>query len=157
MRTSVLRLVLLLSILVNLGVIGALGWRAMQSGNGAPGAETQQTSANLPGHLQLSDEQLRRWREAERAFLESLTASAVEIGTRRGRMIREIFSESPDAATIEAERAGIARLQEQQQRLVIAQLLAEREMLEPRQRELLAQVLLEQQAKATTFEQLHRD
>lgn len=157
MRTSVLRLVLLLSLLVNLGVIGALGWRAIQSGDGVPGLGTQQASASLPRHLQLSDEQLRRWREAERAFLDSLAASAAEIGKRRGRMIREIFSESPDAGAIEAERAGIARLQEEQQRLVIAQLLAEREMLEPRQRELLARVLLERPAGAMSFERLHRD
>jgi hypothetical protein len=157
MKASTLRAALALSLMINLGVLGAVAYRAVVDGGlprvlgGPPPAQT------LPRQLALNDQQLGRWREAEHAFLASLSSGAVEIRARRDRLIREIFAPSPDQAVIEAERAGIARLQDEQQRLVIGQLLREREMLDPRQRERLARILLEQPAGASGFEQLHRD
>lgn len=146
MKTSLLRLLLLISLLLNVGVVGAVAWRAW---NSFPG---------LPRYLRLDDAQLGRWRAAEARFLEGLAADTTEIRARRERMIREIFlSPTPDAAAIEAERAGIARLQDRQQQAVIRQLLAEREMLDPAQREKLARLLLSEPVGAGAFERLHRD
>ena len=58
---------------------------------------------------------------------------------------------------IDAERASIARLQDEQQKRVIQQLLRERELLTPPQRALLAQLLLDQPAGPSMIELLHRD
>ncbi len=60
--------------------------------------------------------------------------------------MRELLSAQPDAAVIESERSAIFKLQEAQQRAVIAQLLKEREMLRPEQRTALAEMLIAQGA-----------
>jgi len=157
MKTSTLRRVLILSLLVNLGVLGAIAYRTF-----GPGAAHQRSGATdeFPGlvrYLSLSPEQQSRWREAETTFVGQLADGGGEILQRRNRLIDEIFAESPDAARIEAERATIAGLQEQRQRIVIEQLLREREILDAGQRARLAQLLRSQPAGASGFEQLHRD
>ncbi|MFP5485837.1 MAG: hypothetical protein ACLGHV_09245, partial [Gammaproteobacteria bacterium] len=61
-------------------------------------------------------------------------------------------------AAIDAEQAAIARLQGAQQQRVITQLLAERALLDERQRTRLMELLLNRYAQETTEEeQLHRD
>lgn len=146
MKTSVLRIALALSVLVNLGVVGALGYRAIQ-----------QHTPPLVRQLGLDAAQLQHWRELESGFLARLDAESQEIERRRNRLVDLIFASSPDEQAIEAERAAIAQLQERQQRLVIEQLQRESAMLEAAQRERLAQVLKSQPAAASGFEQLHRD
>lgn len=150
MKPNHLRIALALSFLINLGVLGAIAYRSAVSG-AAPASE------NLPRHLQLSAQQLHRWHESEAGFLRQLGAGADEIRAHRDRMIRAIFSEKPDQDLIDGERAAIARLQDRQQQLVIAQLLRERDLLQPDQRERLARLLLSQPVAASTIEQLHRD
>lgn len=150
MNPRLLRAALALSLLINLGVLGAIAYRLAA----APGhAET----ASLPRYLKLDPAQLSRWQESEHAFLTRLARDAAEIKVRRDRMIGLIFSDKADAAAIDADRAAIARLQEGQQQLVIAQLLAERELLAPEQRRLLAALLVSQPVGASAFERLHRD
>jgi len=156
-KPTTLRFALILSLLVNLGVLGAIGYRAIAPGEGPHGPEAGGEFRGLARHLSLSDEQQRHWRETEKAFLAQLTAGAEEIRQHRDRMIREIFAGVPDVAKVETERAAIARLQDEQHRLVIEQLLREREMLDERQRGLLLELLLDQPAGASGVEQLHRD
>lgn len=150
MNTHHLRIALVLSLLINLGVLGAIAYRAMAPSAPPPGE-------SLPRHLQLSTEQLHRWHESEAGFLKTLGAGANEIRVHRDRMIHAIFAETPDQTLIDSERTTIARLQDEQQKLVIAQLLHERELLQPMQREQLARLLLTQPVGPTTIEQLHRD
>lgn len=158
MKTPLLRLLLVVSLLLNAGVIGAVAWRAWDAGAWpAPFAQGGRFPG-LPRYLELSEVQRGRWRETERRFLEQLAADTAEIRVRRERMIHEIFlSAAPDAAAIEAERAGIARLQDRQQRRVIEQLIAERGMLDAGQRERLARLLLSEPVGPGAFERLHRD
>lgn len=79
------------------------------------------------------------------------------------RMLAADFARLPgetlgfDLAAIDAERAAIARLQDEQQKLVIRQLLRERELLSAKQRARLVRLLLEQPVGPTTMERLHRD
>lgn len=152
MTPSTLRNALVLSLLVNLGIIVTAGWQKLQH-NGLPmpsGAPTE-----LSRHLQLSTSQLQRWHDAEAPFLAFLHASNSAIGEHRNRLIEAIFAEQLDRAAINAEQLRIAELQNEQQRLLIEQLLLEREILEPQQREKLA-LLLMQPVGAGTIEQLHR-
>jgi hypothetical protein len=150
MKPTTLRIALALSALINLGVLGAVVYRAMVPTAPAAGE-------NLPRHLQLSADQLHRWHESEAGFLRQLGAGADRIRAHRDRMIGAIFAETPDQALVDAERTAIARLQEEQQKLVIAQLLLERELLQPVQRERLARLLLTQPVGPSTIERLHRD
>jgi Spy/CpxP family protein refolding chaperone len=155
MNRTVLKLALLVSLAINLGVLGAVAWRQLVPAGQFAGQGSAQ--GGLPEYLGLDDRQLGRWREAEHAFLAGLAESSSAIAGHRERMIREIFSQAPDLVAIESERASIARLQESQQRLVIEQLLAERSVLDPGQRAKLAEVLLSQPAASATFERLHRE
>lgn len=157
MKASALRLALILSLLVNLGVIAAIGYRSLMP---AAAPHATQAADDFPGlarYLSLSADQQRRWREAEAAFVAQLAAGEPEILRRRNRLLDEIFTATPDASRIEAERAAIARLQDERQRIVIEQLRREREILDRAQRARLAQLLRSQPAGVSGFEQLHRN
>ena len=153
MSNTTLRNALVLSVLVNVGVLAGLGWQKL-SRDGLPmpsGAPTE-----LSRELQLSASQLQRWHDAEAPFLAYLRASNASLGEHRNRLIEAIFAEQVDRTVIDAEQAKIAELQNEQQRLLIDQLLQEREILEPQQRARLAQVLTQQSFGADRIEQLHR-
>lgn len=153
MSNTTLRNALVLSVLVNVGVLAGLGWQKL-SRDGLPmpsGAPTE-----LSRELQLSASQLQLWHDAEAPFLAYLRASNASLGEHRNRLIEAIFAEQVDRAVIDAEQAKIAELQNEQQRLLIDQLLQEREILEPQQRARLTQVLTQQSFGADSIEQLHR-
>ncbi|AFM34662.1 MULTISPECIES: periplasmic heavy metal sensor [Stutzerimonas stutzeri subgroup] len=153
MSNTTLRNALVLSVLVNVGVLAGLGWQKL-SHDGLPmpsGAPTE-----LSRELQLSASQLQRWHDTEAPFLAYLRASNASLGEHRNRLIEAIFAEQVDRTVIDAEQAKIAELQNEQQRLLIDQLLQEREILEPQQRARLAQVLTQQSLGADSIEQLHR-
>lgn len=147
MNPRLLRTLLVFSLLINVGVLGGAAYRAL-SADAFPG---------LPRHLGLDAEQTHHWHEAEQGFLARLADGATAIQAHRDRMIRAIFAEAPDLALIDAERAAIAALQDTQQKRVIEQLLRERELLRPAQRERLAALLLAQPAGSSGFERLHGD
>jgi hypothetical protein len=151
-----LKLVLVLSLSLNAGVFGAVVYQAAKQGGLSPvfGAAA---AAHAADYLKLSADQRERWRALEADFITRFKADARQIAVHRERLIREIFSESPAAERMEAERETIARLQTEQQRRVIAQLLREREMLDPAQREALADFLLLQAADVTPVERMHRE
>ncbi|MDX9707794.1 MAG: periplasmic heavy metal sensor [Azospira sp.] len=136
------------SLLVNVGVFAAVAWRSLT---------VTETAPSLPQHLGLDARQLREWHAAEADFLARLAGGADAVRAHRDRMIAGIFSDAPDLARIDAERAAISRLQDEQQRLVVAQLLRERELLDATQRERLARLLMAQPVGPSAFERLHRD
>lgn len=138
---------LLLSVLLNLGVVGAAGYRAFTGDRAAAG--------ELAGRLRLDAEQRRRWHGLEEAFVRELDAGWKEIASHREKLVREVFSDAPDAARIEAERARIAQIQVQQQQRVIEQFLREREILNPGQRQALVELLLREEHAAPRERQLH--
>lgn len=138
---------LLLSVLLNLGVVGAAGYRAFIVDRMAPG--------DLAGRLQLDAQQRSRWHGLEEGFVRELDAGWKEIAIHREKLVREAFSETPDAARIEAERARIAQIQVQQQQRVIEQFMREREILNPQQRQALVELLLREEHAPPRERQLH--
>lgn len=135
--------VLVLSLLLNVGVLSAVGFQVFKNGK-VPAVLAQETgSAGLEAYLQLDAAQLPRWREQERSFMEELDEAWVWIHDHRTTMIHEIFSENPQMDVVERERQAIAELQEEQQHKVIQQLLREREMLDQNQRARLVRLLLD--------------
>lgn len=137
---------LLLSVLLNLGVVGAAGYRALGERE-APGG--------LADTLKLDAQQRNRWHSLEESFVSELDAGWKEIASHREKLVREVFSETPDAARIEAERARIAQIQVQQQQRVIQQFLREREILNPAQRQALVDLLLREEHAVPRERQLH--
>ena len=155
MKRAALQSALVLSLLLNVGVIGAVGYRVVQQGQlpGAFGGTAAPPS--LPDYLKLSAEQRRQWLDLEAGFLRELGADWQQIRTHRENMIREVFSERPDPGRIEAERAVIAQVQARQQQRVIAQLLKERDVLDLDQQRALAELLIRQAPAGTFEERLH--
>ena len=146
MQRSRLAYLLILSLLVNLGVLGAavFHWRS----GAAEGVDVAR-------HLDLDADQQRRWDQLERPFVAELDAGWREVARHRERLIREMFGDAPDATRIEAERARIAELQAVQQKRVLAQFMREREILTAQQREKLVQLLLRERQPAQRELELH--
>ena len=146
MQPSRLMYLLVLSLLVNVGVLGAAAYQANSSPRG---------NVDVQKQLQLDAQQWQRWQETETAFLSELEAGWHEIARHRELLIREIFSDRPDPRRMEEERARIGQLQALQQRRVIAQLEREREILNPQQRRLLMELLLHDPGPALPERELH--
>lgn len=140
-------LLLALSLLVNAGVLAGAWFQAWRAEGAAELAFFGMGHERVPEYLKLDPAQRERWHAMEQDFVKTLNDAGREIQTHRERLVRELFSAQPDAAAIERERASIFALQEAQQRGVIAQLLKEREMLNPEQRAALAGLLLKQHAR----------
>lgn len=146
---------LAVSLALNIGIAAAVTWNALQA---SPAQSSAHRHESLADHLQLTADQRHRWDQIEKAFLEDLSANWQQIRQHREALVRHIFSPAPDAAAIDREQAKIAALQDAQQRRVIAQLLAERELLDKRQRNALMELLLTRYAQEATEEELlHRD
>jgi len=148
-KPQVWKLLFAASLLVNVGLIAAAwlpGWRTAAPGE-AERAHFGMSHERVAEHLRLDAAQRERWHALEAGFVESLQASGREIQRHRERLVAALMSpgaQPPDAAAIERERAAIFELQQGQQRLVIEQLLKEREMLRAEQRAALAELLLSQ-------------
>ncbi|MGV8892581.1 MAG: periplasmic heavy metal sensor [Burkholderiaceae bacterium] len=156
MNHTVWKWLLAISLSLNLGIIGAV---LVKQARPLPQANTAQPPhVNLPDYLQLNDQQRRRWRQLEPAFVQDIAANWRDIRKHRETLVRHIFSATPELAAIDVEQARIVALQDAQQRRVITQLLAERDLLDEGQRAKLMALLLSRYAQeATEEEQLHRD
>lgn len=137
-------LLLALSLLINAGVLAGAWYQARGAGGAAEVGFFGMGHERVPDYLKLDPMQRERWHAMEQDFVKTLNDAGRGIQTHRERLVREIFSAQADAAVIERERTAIFALQEAQQRSVIAQLLKEREMLNPAQRAALADLLLKQ-------------
>lgn len=152
MKQIGLKFALLLSLLLNLGVIAAVAYRGVQTGQRPAVFSASRGETSLADHLNLTAGQRQAWQQLEAAFLPGLKSDWEQIRMHREAMIREIFSERPDRSRIERERAAIAKLQSEQQVRTVEQLLREREVLDREQRLRLAELLM-RQAPASTFEE----
>ena len=149
MKTNKPGMALLLSVALNVGVLGAVLLDRL-----GPGASS--TSAP-PLHriLELDEAQRARWDAVEAPFLQQFHAASGQLEAHRRALVEALFAEAIDPLRIETARAAIAELQQDQQRLIIEQLIAEREILDARQRQQLLGLLLAQPPARTTVEDLH--
>jgi Spy/CpxP family protein refolding chaperone len=145
MRRDTIGYLLAISLLFNAGAVAAVAW---QTWRGA-------TEHSIASSLKLDALQRERWAALEQPFVAQVDADWRAIARQREVLIREVFAATPDAARIEAARAGIAQLQAGQQRRVIAQLLRERELLTEPQRAQLADLLLRERQAVPRERQLH--
>ncbi len=148
MKPTALRLALLLSLALNLGVVGTIALDRLRPPAPAP-------KPPLHRILGLDEAQRARWEAAERPFLQQFDAASAQLERHRSALVAALFAEPIDTARIESERAAIAALQQQQQALIIEQLIAERAILDAPQRAQLLQLLLAQPAAGSGVEDLH--
>lgn len=154
MNRTLLKWLLAASLALNLGIVAALAWQ------GVRGPDSMQATrpVDLPAYLNLSEQQQQQWQRIEAGFLDDLSVNWRAIRSHREALIRYIFAPVPDRTAIDREQARIAALQDAQQRRVIAQLLAERDVLDARQRGALMALLLSRYAdEVSEEERLHRD
>ena len=148
MKPASLRLALLLSVALNLGVIATVALDRLRTPAAAPKPALHQV-------LGLNADQRARWEAAERPFLQQFDAATAQLEAHRAALIDALFADTIDSARIETERAAIATLQQTQQRLIIAQLIVERAILDAPQRAQLARLLRGQSGTRSTVEDLH--
>lgn len=155
MNRTIWKWLLAISLSLNAGMLAAVAFNVTRP---EPQRLVAGTHINLQDYLHLNAEQRARWQQIEQDFLKDLSGNWRDIRSHREALVRQIFSAGPDRAAIDAEQARIAALQDAQQRRVIRQLLAERELLDERQRAALMDLLLTRyQQEATEEELLHRD
>ena len=148
MKPASLRLALLLSVALNLGVIATVALDRLRP----PDAESKPPLHQMLG---LNEDQRARWEAAERPFLQQFDTATAQLEAHRAALIDALFADTIDSARIETERAAIATLQQTQQRLIIAQLIVERAILDAPQRAQLARLLRGQSGTRSTVEDLH--
>ena len=150
------RSLLAISLALNLGVVAALVLR--QPPPADPPAAAHEAPVNLQDYLELTGDQRQHWQQLEPGFLTEVSANWNAIRKHREALVRHIFAAAPDRQAIDAEQAAIARLQAEQQQRVIAQLLAERALLNEAQRVRLMELLLRRYAQESSEEELlHRE
>ncbi|NMM29162.1 MAG: periplasmic heavy metal sensor [Glaciimonas sp.] len=156
MHRNTWKWVLAASLSLNIGFTATVAYHRLQA---TPASRSAQSApANLTDQLQLTAEQRIRWHRIEQGFITDLAANWREIGQHREALIKHIFSAQPERIKIDAEQTRIAALQDAQQRRVITQLLAERDLLDQRQRAALMALLLNRYTNAATEEELlHRE
>lgn len=133
--------------LLNLGILLAIVWASWGSTSKPP---------VLANYLQLDAEQVLHWRQAEQAFLVQLESNENAIKQQRNTLIEAVFADDLSLAEVHLARQSLAQLQNKQQEIVVEQLLAEREILTVRQRDLLKELLIQQPMHASHYEQLHK-
>ena len=148
MKPASLRLALLLSVALNLGVIATVALDRLRP----PAAESKPPLHQMLG---LNEDQRARWEAAERPFLQQFDTATAQLEAHRAALIDALFADTIDSARIETERAAIATLQQTQQRLIIEQLIVERAILDAPQRAQLARLLRGQSGTRSTVEDLH--
>ena len=148
MKPASLRLALLLSVALNLGVIATIALDRLRPPAAAPKPPLHQV-------LGLNADQRARWEAAERPFLQQFDAATAQLENHRAALIDALFADTIDSARIESARAAIAELQQTQQRLIIEQLITERAILDAQQRAQLATLLRDQPGTRSTVEDLH--
>ena len=144
-------ILLAVSLALNVGFVATAVQRHwLAGGQEAP-------AASLAQRLGLSAGQQAAWMRLEGPFLADLEGNWAAIRAQRQALLDELFAAHPDAARLDGIQAKIAALQDEQQKRVIRQLLAEREVLDARQRDVLKALLMREFAvQESRAEQLHR-
>jgi Spy/CpxP family protein refolding chaperone len=133
MKNLVLRLLLFLSLAVNLGVVAVIAWTRYEA---AAGGSTGMTSpaGSLREHLDLTDEQVREFDQLHRDLETRVAAGRERMHERRQALFETLGGPSPDSAAIDAILGDISGVQAGIQRAVAESLLAQARLLSPDQR-----------------------
>jgi Spy/CpxP family protein refolding chaperone len=138
MKGLVPRLLFVLSVAINVGVVAAIAWDRYEAAAAGP-----VRAEPLREQLRLTDAQVR---EFDRLYVEleaRVAAGRERIHERRGRLFEILEDPTPDAAEVDAVLADIGLAQAGIQRAVAEYLLAQARLLTPEQRARFVEVLVE--------------
>ena len=143
------RFLIVASVALNLAFVGVWLAHALPSGVGGELAASRPATQGriwCPLHekLDLTDEQWERIEPRLREFRQSAQSVCQNVSRLRLEMVGLIESPTPDLEAIAAKQQEIQAGQRQMQGLVIDHLLAEKEVLTPRQEQQLFTMIREQ-------------
>ncbi|WP_323018638.1 Spy/CpxP family protein refolding chaperone [Castellaniella sp.] len=153
MTSRMMKTLCILSLALNVGFVGMAAYRY----GSVAGGEQHAPSTALADRLGLDASQRAAWDALEPPFLQDLAANWADIRVLRQTLLDEIFADQPDRQKLSGLQTRIAALQDGQQKRVIAQLLAERDVLNAGQQSALKALLLQEYGEqASQAEHLHR-
>ncbi len=142
MRNEIAVPLIALSVAMNVAVIGVWAGHAALAG-GEAGRAAEKTEIRHPLHhrLDLTAGQQRALEPKVSELKDRTRDLNMELGRLRAGLLDMIDSENPDPAALAARQDEITAVQARLQRLVVEQLLAEKEILTPAQRQELFMLL----------------
>lgn len=137
MKNNLLRHLLLISVVLNLAILGTIGYRYYQRAAywTSPFGHTIKQDHFLFEELALQPDQTKAMRQRAIPFRAEIDRQRAEIAQQRKILVALMRQESPDMEAIGAQVAGISASQEAMQRKVVAHMLEEKALLEKEQQE----------------------
>ena len=135
MKNNVLRHLLLVSVLLNLTILGTVGYRYYQKTANwiSPFGHTIKKNHFLFEDLALQSTQTEAMRKRAMPFRAEIDLQRADIAEQRKSLVALMRQEQPDMDAIEGRIAGISTVQEAMQRKVVTHLLEEKALLSKEQ------------------------
>jgi len=135
MKNNVLRHLLLVSVLLNLTILGTVGYRYYQKATNwtSPFGHTIKKNHFLFEDLALQSTQTEAMRNRAMPFRAEIDLQRADIAEQRKSLVALMRQEQPDMDAIEGRIAGISTVQEAMQRNVVTHLLEEKALLSKEQ------------------------
>lgn len=136
-------LCLILSLVFNVAFIGALGYKTWTRRHGRPPAdERMRREPPREDGPRLRREQRERFREMHKEFFPRIRAIRERLRGERDALAALLKEENPDTSRIYAQLERISGLQAQIEKQVVFQMLKEKAILDPSQRDAFVQRIL---------------
>ncbi len=143
MRDSILKYILIVSLVLNFSFLGAAGYthykqtryRPTPSGYGVPVHGPLSGGTHLFEDLALKPEQLEAFHEKALPFHAAIAKKRQEVDLLRASLFGLMRADKPDQKAIEASIAQINRAQEEMQKTVVAHMLEFKSMLDKDQQQ----------------------
>lgn len=135
MKNNILRHLLLISVLLNLAILGTVGYRYYQKAAywTSPFGHTIKKDHFLFEELTLQSTQTEAMRQRAMPFRAEIDRQRADIAEQRKNLVALMRQEQPDMKAIGTQIAGISAVQEAMQRKVVAHLLEEKALLDKEQ------------------------
>ena len=135
MKSNFLRHLLLISVILNLAILGTVGYRYYQKTAywTSPFGHTMKKDHFLFEELALQATQAEAMRKRAMPFRAEIDQQRADIAKQRKNLVTLMRQEQPDMQAIGAEIAGISTVQEAMQRKVVTHLLEEKALLNKEQ------------------------
>ena len=135
MKNNVLRYLLLVSVLLNLTILGTVGYRYYQKAAywTSPFGHTIKKDHFLFEELALQSTQTEAMRKRAMPFRAEIDGQRADIAQQRKNLVALMRQERPDMDAIGGRIAGISTVQEAMQRKVVTHLLEEKALLSKEQ------------------------
>ncbi|MDD5759821.1 MAG: periplasmic heavy metal sensor [Desulfobulbaceae bacterium] len=135
MKNNALRHLLLISVVLNLAILGTVGYRYYQKAAYwiSPFGHTIKKNHFLFEELALQSTQTEAMRKRAMPFRAEIDRQRADIAKQRKNLVTLMRQEQPDMTAIGVQIAGISTVQEAMQRKVVTHLLEEKALLDKEQ------------------------